>query len=50
MNDKKESSTRPSISLDHKGAVLPSVPSKAPMPPVKPTVGSKPNPPAKSKE
>jgi hypothetical protein len=49
MTDKKDVPTRPSIGMDHKGAVLPSAPSKAPMPAVKPTEGAKPNPPVKSK-
>lgn len=50
MNDKKEAPTRPSLGIDHRGAVLPSVPSKAPMPAVKPTGGTKPSQPVKSKE
>jgi len=49
MNDREEAPSRPSLGLDHKGAVLPSAPSKAPMPAVKPTGGPKPNPPVKSK-
>jgi hypothetical protein len=50
MNDKKEAPSRPSIGIDHKGAVLPSAPSKVPIPAVKPTGGPKPSPPAKFKE
>lgn len=49
MTEKKDIPARPSIGMDHKGAVLPSAPSKAPMPPVKPTEGAKPSPPSKAK-
>lgn len=40
MSDKK---SRPSLAMDHKGAVLPSAPPKVPMPTVKPTEGAKPS-------
>jgi hypothetical protein len=44
--DKKDTPTRPSLSLDHRGAVLPPAAPKVPMPTVKPTEGAKPNNPA----
>jgi hypothetical protein len=50
MTDKKITPARPSMSLDHKGTVLPPAAPKVPMPPIKPTQGAKPSQPTKSKE
>jgi hypothetical protein len=50
MTDKKITPSHPSMSLDHKGTVLPPSAPKVPMPPTKPTQGAKPSQPPKSKE
>jgi hypothetical protein len=48
MTDRKNPPA--TMAHDHKGAVLPTAPVKAPMPAVKPTEGTRPSAPTKSKD